>query len=495
MNSPDVETPDYAAANREAVYADMETLPDRKKIEAAARLGQKITYTDPQTGQTRTADFTGVGDNVYAQQAADLAVDTNNRMQRGQLDLRQELVKDPVTGEMVTRGEETALQTTREVQAADPQAYQARQDLTKKVMDDLGSPASDIKADTTLGEMAKRVAATQVPGQDARYGQLYNAGAQVTNNAAARSGEIDQLTQVQQRGTDPSLMAYAMEANRLTQQDPTTRVLNQSLQKAAADYQQGGKLTDAQRSEVEQQVRAGQSARGNVLGNSAALVEAMEVGKAADAREAQRLQTLTDLQGKAFAQNQQSNQSRLAALGDVQSRVTSGNQYNDTARRADIDQRYNLLSGADQQQVQNLGALSGLVSADVAQGQQAYANQMNNLTTAANLTAQQTAENRATRSENYGRDQQKLSNASSFVLGQPITNQFGALGAAQQGTVGFNQVGYQGGNNAANASTGQVYQMQGDMWNTAQNIKAQNQQSMMSLASGVAGSAAGAMMM
>ena len=39
MNSPDVETPDYAEANREAVYADMETLPDRKRIEAAARLG------------------------------------------------------------------------------------------------------------------------------------------------------------------------------------------------------------------------------------------------------------------------------------------------------------------------------------------------------------------------------------------------------------------------------------------------------------------------
>lgn len=188
MNSPDIETPDYAEANREAVYADMETLPDRKKIEAAARLGQKITYTDPQTGQTRTADFTGVGDNVYAQQAADLAVDTNNRMQRGQLDLRQELVKDPVTGEMVTRGEETALQTTREVQAADPQAYQARQDLTKKVMDDLGSPASDIKADTTLGEMAKQVAATQVPGQDARYGQLYNAGA-LPHDSADRQGQ------------------------------------------------------------------------------------------------------------------------------------------------------------------------------------------------------------------------------------------------------------------------------------------------------------------
>ena len=53
----------------------------------------------------------------------------------------------------------------------------------------------------------------------------------------------------------------------------------------------------------------------------------------------------------------------------------------------------------------------------------------------------------------------------------------------------------QGGNNAANASTGQVYQMQGDMWQTAQNIKAQNQQSMMGLASGAAGAAAGAMMM
>jgi hypothetical protein len=37
-------------------------LPLIKQIEAAARMGRKIEYADPQTGETRIADFTGVGD-------------------------------------------------------------------------------------------------------------------------------------------------------------------------------------------------------------------------------------------------------------------------------------------------------------------------------------------------------------------------------------------------------------------------------------------------
>ena len=35
------ETPDYAAANREGIFTDIETLEVRKKIEAAAKLGTR----------------------------------------------------------------------------------------------------------------------------------------------------------------------------------------------------------------------------------------------------------------------------------------------------------------------------------------------------------------------------------------------------------------------------------------------------------------------
>lgn len=49
--------PDYAAANREAITTDIETLPLRNAINAASSLG--TAYTDPNTG--RTYDFTGMG--------------------------------------------------------------------------------------------------------------------------------------------------------------------------------------------------------------------------------------------------------------------------------------------------------------------------------------------------------------------------------------------------------------------------------------------------
>lgn len=54
--------PDYSEATREGVYADIETLPTRRKLERAARLGEVVTYEDPRTGEQRTADFTGLGD-------------------------------------------------------------------------------------------------------------------------------------------------------------------------------------------------------------------------------------------------------------------------------------------------------------------------------------------------------------------------------------------------------------------------------------------------
>ena len=50
------EAPNMAAANREAVYAQAETFPILRQIEAASRLGRKISYFDPVSGKQVTAD-------------------------------------------------------------------------------------------------------------------------------------------------------------------------------------------------------------------------------------------------------------------------------------------------------------------------------------------------------------------------------------------------------------------------------------------------------
>jgi len=83
---PQPAAPDYAEANREAIYADIDTLPTRRKIESAARLGERVEYADPETGQTKVADFTGFGDMQLTEQELSAALDLIPTMSQAQLD-------------------------------------------------------------------------------------------------------------------------------------------------------------------------------------------------------------------------------------------------------------------------------------------------------------------------------------------------------------------------------------------------------------------------
>jgi len=68
------EAPDYGEATREGIYADIETLPVRRRLERGARLGELVNYVDPKTGEDRVADFTGLGDvDLTAAEARGLA--------------------------------------------------------------------------------------------------------------------------------------------------------------------------------------------------------------------------------------------------------------------------------------------------------------------------------------------------------------------------------------------------------------------------------------
>lgn len=371
------EAPDYAAANREGIYTDIDTLPIRRQIDQASRLGQVVTYIDPQTGQERTADFRGLGDITLARQAADLASQTNADIQRQQLLLRQEL------------GTANAAQTAAEIRAADPLAYDTRQELTQRLREAMNAGPTDT---------------TDAQSRD-RLGSIYD------------------------------------DATRLptTVNDESTAALNLGLQRAVADYQLGGALDPNVKRQLLDEVRAGQVARGNYFGDAAAVAEATEVGSAMEQRAAQRLATLLGVQQQAFGQNSAMRQERNALAQ------------------------------------QRLGTL-------------------------AQLQGQQFAQNQSQRNEAFGRQQQNLANVSAMVLGQPITNQFGSLGSAQQGAVAYNPVGYSGGP-ALNANAGALaaqfaqgnYGTMANMWSTAANIAQQDNAGKMGLISGLGGAALGAM--
>jgi hypothetical protein len=263
--------PDYAAANREAISTDVSTLPLRNQINQAAQLGRLVTYVDPGTGQTKTADFTGLGADAQYRQLADLASQYNASTQRQQLALRQEL------------GLANAQQTAAEVAAADPLAYQTRQELTGQVLGALNTGPEQVSANQSIYDAATRL------------GQL----------------------------------------------DPSTSALNFGLQQALQDYNTAGFSAPVQR-EMNDQIRAGQVARGNYLGDAAAVSEAAQQGQALEAMRSQRLGQLLNVQQQAFGQNQQQNQAALQGA---------------TALTADQRQVENTNYGRNQQNLANASAM------------------------------------------------------------------------------------------------------------------------------------------
>lgn len=136
--------PDYAAANREGIYADIETLPDRLKIESAAKLG-KIA----QVGG-KTVDFTGLGDAANIQQQLDLLSKSAPALAQTEYDVRKQY--DPLFIELSRQG----------LQQSDPYAFALDEALKKQTAEDLalGSTLSDkqrrdIEQATRAGQVAR----------------------------------------------------------------------------------------------------------------------------------------------------------------------------------------------------------------------------------------------------------------------------------------------------------------------------------------------------
>jgi hypothetical protein len=206
-------SPDYGAANREGVLADIYTLPTRRLIEALARTGgqQRLSIS----GTPVDVNFTGLGD-------ADIAARNARTMARELLSLQQQY------------GPQYIAEARRQLQLSDPEG---------------------------------------VAGRERLYGEIM--------------GQLDQA--------------------------PDTEMSQLLRNEIMSEVQRGGELDPEVAREVEQNVRRGQTARGNILGNAAVFQEAQQVGQAAEqrrsARQQKALQFLTsgaspqDIEYRRFQQN------------------------------------------------------------------------------------------------------------------------------------------------------------------------------------------------
>ena len=154
MSSPKPpDPPDLAAANEAAVYADVETLPIRKMIESAAALGTSVTYTDPQTGEQKTADFTGFGDIDQSRAQLEFMAESASTIARSQLDVQKEF------------GEEFIKQRIKELELSDPQGTEVRRMLGEEAK-------KDLQAGYGLGDELRQEVTQAVRGAQAARGNI-----------------------------------------------------------------------------------------------------------------------------------------------------------------------------------------------------------------------------------------------------------------------------------------------------------------------------------
>ena len=110
--------PDYSEATREGVFADIETMPARRRLESAYRLGQPVDYTDPRTGEQVSADFTGLGDIDITKAETDALLGMVPKMSQAQL------------SNLIEFGPQFIAEQRQQMEQLDPEGFGLREDFT-----------------------------------------------------------------------------------------------------------------------------------------------------------------------------------------------------------------------------------------------------------------------------------------------------------------------------------------------------------------------------
>lgn len=179
---PDI--PDPSVGYAAGILADLESLPMRRRIEAAAQLGIPVEWL--QNGRTRQADFTGLGETQQQREYAD-------QMAQQLLSLQRDL------------GPQFVQQRLEELQRSDPEGFAMRRDLWDRIrtqVNDGGgavNPAAAALQEELLSDLqrggrlpdsvATRVSQEVLGGQVARGNWLGNAPGQQEAGAVAGASE------------------------------------------------------------------------------------------------------------------------------------------------------------------------------------------------------------------------------------------------------------------------------------------------------------------
>ncbi len=137
--------PDYAKANREGILTDVETLPVRRQIDIAARMGKSGTYT--LDGKEYEYDFAGMSDLDYGRQQRDYQRETADLAAQDFLEIQEKYGTQ-------------FLETSREqLKASDPIGFALRENMGKEVTKQLAMGGA--ATDDELRQVQQRVRANQ----------------------------------------------------------------------------------------------------------------------------------------------------------------------------------------------------------------------------------------------------------------------------------------------------------------------------------------------
>jgi hypothetical protein len=255
--------PDYGAATREGILADIDTLPIRRQIEAAARMGTQVfnegfTAREVSASEVATTARTAL-DNARAALAGipRTLSQTSGGNGRGQ-------------GQVTTQVDNPAYTAAQNRVAEAQTAYQRAIDsapaggtTVRQYFDPQGRPVTEseaVRADFTgLGDI------------DAARQQLDFSRESADSNA--------QTALYIQRTYGADFIRQRLEELKLA--DPTGFALREQMgASVASELEQGSRLSPSMLAEVQQSTRAAQAARGNVMGDANVAVEGMESGNA-----------------------------------------------------------------------------------------------------------------------------------------------------------------------------------------------------------------------
>ena len=451
--------PDYAAANREGIYADIETLPIRRLLDYATRAGTAVTYKDPKTGSDITADFTGKGDIDLSRLQTQLRGETADLEAANQLGIAQKYGAD---------FQQVALDALKR---QDPAGYAGRQELAAGLRSDYATPTnvseserSQLLRDAAIGQSLERRSGQGGPTVLSQLANLTALGQAGEGQGASAETELSRLVRSAGIGLAGRGDDYGLAGSAGSQQ-----ARNAALQGGIAEYSLGGQLSGEQQRQIEQSVRGAAAARGQALSSSGAIKEILGKYNMGEQLKQQRLQNLLSVGAQAFGQEQAAGQSqaqlaqtRLASLFGAQQAEYGQGQASRGMTNQEQQQRLQNLFGAQQTEFGQEQSIRGTREQEAQQRlQNLFAAQQN-----------QFGQETQLRQETQQQQQRRLSNLQSYVLGAPISSSFQSLQGAQQGASPYTPIMAQGIGQNANAGqqaasfAGNIFGTQAQIYNT-----------------------------